>query len=205
MGWKHAVAAGLLLNAAAAQAALIDVDTGFGAATGIVDTSTGLEWLKVSATAGLTPDDVFAQMAPGGRLDGYRYATAGELTCGLLPSQMPASRCSFSWSTRDVAPVFAFLDRFGSRIDQVVLFQAEAPGGPNIPMTDGESFQLQTFSDGVQSILFDAQQVPLPVRPSNHWLVREIPEPSAVALLGLGLVALAGAAMRTRPAVRRLG
>lgn len=44
----------LLLPVAIANAALITVDTDLGAQTGVIDTTTSLTWLKVSATAGLT-------------------------------------------------------------------------------------------------------------------------------------------------------
>lgn len=191
MKLKQAMAGLLALPLAMADAALVTVDTALGSQTGVVDTSTSLAWLKVSATAGLTPDQVFAQMAPGGRLEGYRYATSNELTCVLIPSQIPGASCGFTWSTRDVAPVITFLEQFGTAFDQVVLFQAEAPGGPRIPVANGESFQIRTFSDGVQTVSFDAQQVSLPSRPSNHWLVHDVPEPPAWTLLGLAGLALA--------------
>lgn len=181
----------LWLPVAAANAALVTIDTTLGAQTGVVDTGTSLTWLKVSATAGLTPDQVFEQMTPGGRLQGYRYATSNELTCGLIPSQIPGASCGFTWSTRDVAPVITFLQQFGTAFDQVVLFQAEAPGGTRIPVANGGSFQVRTFSDGVQTVSFDAQQITLPSWPSNHWLVREVPEPPTWALLGLAGLALA--------------
>lgn len=197
MRLKHAAAAFLLLPVALANAALMTVDTDLGAQTGVTDTTTNLTWLKVSATAGLTPDQVFAQMAPGGLLQGYRYASTNELTCSLIPSQIPGASCGFTWSTRDVLPVFAFLDRFGTAFDQPVLFQAEAPTGTRIPVANGESFELRTFADGVQIVSFDAQQITLPSRPSNHWLVHEVPEPSTWMLLGFAGVLLAG--WRTRP------
>jgi hypothetical protein len=52
---KALIAAAFFLPVAAAHAAFIRVDTALGPATGVIDTSTNLEWLKVSATAGLTP------------------------------------------------------------------------------------------------------------------------------------------------------
>ena len=43
------------------------------------DTISGLYWLDVTETQGLSADDVIAEMVPGGRYDGWRYATKTEL------------------------------------------------------------------------------------------------------------------------------
>lgn len=43
------------------------------------DTSTGLDWLDVTETAGLPYDLVRAEMGVGGAYEGYRYATMAEL------------------------------------------------------------------------------------------------------------------------------
>lgn len=51
-----------LLPLAPARAALIDVGSPLGQATAVLDTSTGLEWLKLSAPAGATPDQILAQL-----------------------------------------------------------------------------------------------------------------------------------------------
>lgn len=197
MKLKSLITATLLWPFAAADAALITVDTNLGSATGVIDTSTNLQWLKVSATAGFTPDQVFAQMMPEGALEGFRYATANELTCGLIPAQIPGASCGFSWTTRDVIPVFAFLGKFGTAFDQTVIFQADPPG-PGFRFSNGGAFELTTYDDGVQSVYFDAQQVGLTPRPANHWLVRELPEPSTLALFGL-----AGLAMLKRRKIRK--
>lgn len=43
------------------------------------DTTSGLEWLDVTATAGMTMDDVSAQLGSGGQFHGWRYASGNEL------------------------------------------------------------------------------------------------------------------------------
>jgi len=43
------------------------------------DTGTGLDWLDVTMTTGLTINEVFAQMGSGGTYEGWRYATVTEL------------------------------------------------------------------------------------------------------------------------------
>jgi len=54
-------------------------DTSFGEKTALLDTATHLEWLRLNLTAGLSYNQVSAEMAADGRLGGWRYATAAEL------------------------------------------------------------------------------------------------------------------------------
>jgi len=54
-------------------------DTSFGPKTALLDTSTHLEWLRLNFSAHLTYKKVVAEMAPGGRFEGWRYATGAEL------------------------------------------------------------------------------------------------------------------------------
>lgn len=61
------------LSAAVANAALQDL----GNITR--DTDTGLDWLDVTETRGLSYNQVMAQMGPGGTYEGWRYATTAEL------------------------------------------------------------------------------------------------------------------------------
>lgn len=44
-----------------------------------LDTATGIEWLEVTKTAGLSYSEVSAQFANGGDFEGWRYATGSEL------------------------------------------------------------------------------------------------------------------------------
>jgi len=186
-----------LVPLSAARAALIDVGSPLGQSTAVLDTSTGLEWLKLSATDGETPDQVFAQIAPGGLLQGYRYATVTELTCGLFAPQLGRSGCVYTGSTTDVGPVLTFMDRFGKSFDQVGLFQPMFVEGQT-PMVYGEFWHLTRFTDA-QLVDFDTQLVNLRnTQPADHWLVRQVPEPSSSMLFGIAALALATRAWRTR-------
>jgi hypothetical protein len=62
----------LLISNGPAQANLIRTDDL------VVDTSTGLEWLNLTLTQGLSPTQVFAQLGPGGQFAGFQYATTAQ-------------------------------------------------------------------------------------------------------------------------------
>lgn len=177
-----------LVPLAPARAALIDMDSPLGQATSVLDTSTGLQWLKLSATSGATPDQIFAQIASGGLLEGYRYATVNELTCGLLASQL-GQGCVFTSRLRNVDLALAFMERFGKTFDRLGLFQPMFEG--QFPQVYGEIWHPTQLTDAL-IIDVDSQMANLqPNRPADHWLVHRVPEPSSLALIGIAALALA--------------
>jgi len=63
----------LLVSSLAANASIVDLGT-------ITrDTDTGLEWLDVTETQGLSYNQVIAEMGDGGTYEGWRYAISSEL------------------------------------------------------------------------------------------------------------------------------
>lgn len=70
--------AGLTLSLSA-NAAIVSIDSSFGADTITRDTATGLDWLDVTETLNLSYNEVTAQLGSGGAFEGYRYATEAEL------------------------------------------------------------------------------------------------------------------------------
>lgn len=181
---------------ATAQAALIDRDSPLGPDTAVLDTSTNLEWIKLSATSGQTPDQIFAQTAPGGLLEEYRYASVDELTCGLLGPQLRGGGCVFSGGLRDVDTALAFMERFGKVFDRIGLFNPRFEG--QIPQVYGESWHATQMTD-VLLIDVDTQMVNLqPTRSADHWLVHQVPEPSTLALFGIAALVLATRTRRTK-------
>ena len=75
-----AVVASLLLAAVSARANLIPAnDPRFGRDSLTIDTSTGLAWLDVNLSAGLSYNQALADTGPGGLFSGFRYATAQEV------------------------------------------------------------------------------------------------------------------------------
>lgn len=57
---------------------IISLDSEFGVDTITYDTDTGLRWLDVTVTQGLSYSDVVAQMGVDGTYEGWRYATVEE-------------------------------------------------------------------------------------------------------------------------------
>jgi hypothetical protein len=62
-----------------ANAVIVSLDSEFGPDTITRDTSTGLDWLDVTETRGLSYNYVKANMGDGSAYEGYRYATLAEL------------------------------------------------------------------------------------------------------------------------------
>jgi len=74
--------AGVLLAAVLsgnATASLVSEDSPFGAGTITLDTNTGLRWLDLTESNGLSHDQVLQGLMAGGTFEGYRLATSAEL------------------------------------------------------------------------------------------------------------------------------
>jgi hypothetical protein len=137
----------LLMPFTAAHATLMTVDSPLGPETAVLDTNTELEWLKVSITANTTPGQVFAEMTSGGRLQGFRYATANEFTCGLVGVELLRGGCSADWLTNDVAIVQAFLDLLGAKFNEIGLFGVQIdPQGLNFPPNLRGNIHARSFA-----------------------------------------------------------
>lgn len=83
----------LLALSVNAQAALVDSADG----SYFTDTSTGLQWLDLTATNSLTYNQVAAELGTGGLFDGYRFATALEVL--LMFNEAGGPGVYAGWST----------------------------------------------------------------------------------------------------------
>lgn len=191
------------LHLPVAQAALLTEDSPAGPATAVLDTNTGLVWLKLSVTENTAINQVLAESAPGGRLEGFGYATVGAF-CEFISTNAGVGCRS---RTEDVDRVSAFFSVIGgprlSPDDGFGSIAALDPPTAENRMAYASSFRLYSepsphYETDLQAVTANAQ---LLAEPSRHWLVREahvVPEASSLALLGLGAAVLAGL-RRKRP------
>ena len=132
--------------ASSANALLIEADyinSGDGLIT--VDTVTGLEWLDLTETDGMSFNMVEAELLVGGSLFGYRYATLGEVyqlwdNAGIntvgLPNPAGSGTSGPEPSIENYEPILIFQDFVGTTnvsdrlIDSIGLVSDFDPGTP---------------------------------------------------------------------------
>lgn len=203
------------LASSIAYAGLIETNSSFGNSTAFVDSNTGLQWLDLSVTFNQSRDEVTSQMNVGGLYQGYRYATLDEVlallddiglqfSTGELKSEsqylilenflrmmaVPSGiRCCDAATIR---PVYGLTE---------TLATSPNPGDPTAFFW--ASFLQSTahgYSGSPPNVYYDAawvepqatriseSSVPAPFMGS--WLIHEVPEPSALMLIIIGLIGL---------------
>jgi hypothetical protein len=104
------VFASIWLAGMSAKANLIQAtDPSFGANSLTIDTSSGLGWLNLTASAGLSYQQVQADTQPGGIFYGFRFATAQEVL--NLYSSAGFSTGNYPSATQ---PILLFLSMIGA-------------------------------------------------------------------------------------------
>jgi hypothetical protein len=187
-------ASALALAAAPARALLVEADLaapGDGLLT--IDTGSGLAWLDWSYAAGMSVNQVSAQLLPGGALETFRYATNAEVTTFWQNAGIPDVP---DITEANLAPVQALIELLGVTFASSLVaagsvgFTSETLNGLRFEATLAD----RTPFDGLGQATFnrtvgitdDSQE---PSR--GHALVRSIPEPGSALLLLAGAGALA--------------
>lgn len=174
---------------------LIDQDSVYGPDTIIFDTQTHLRWLDLSITLGLSYDLVSTQFGPGGQFPGFRYATTSDIVAFFSHAGIPF--LDGQYHQENYAPAAALIaDLLGPDTLQAHGVLGEDAGlvlwtgGIRVPGHYTASLTLcqEGCSPGTAYALvppqapswadFDAGSL----GPIEHWLVRDIPEPSTALL-----------------------
>ena len=166
------------------------------------DTVTGLEWLDLTASSGISYDDITLQFAVSGTFEGWRHATGAEVQDLFVNS---ANLTMGSQTTVD--PLAAqFIGLLGTTQTSSLPNGTTARGRYNdnasgniVDMAGSASVSFGTHtivnSAYTTVTILDDQPVinsVIPTSGTGHWLVRTaiVPEPTTICLLGFGAFAL---------------
>ena len=163
------------------------------------DTTTGLQWLDLSASSNRSFSDVSTQLGVGGDFEGFRYAS--EVEVRTLFSNAGVPDLSGAWNLLNYQPVLDLQSLIGiTRGSFGESFGATGDQGFNSSSVLGIGLQQQSNpSSSVyqQARVLVNNTIPLDQTAFlGHWLVRPVPVPSAVWLFGSGLLGLVGIARR---------
>jgi hypothetical protein len=177
------------------------------------DAVTGLQWLDVTITAGRTFDDMVGndgtnEFGPGGDFEGWRHATATELT-GWTPSgQIDSLYKNFGFNSTfssigTYGPVRSFLSFLGclgecSRYGYNYGIYVKDDDDMDPEWAEVEAFRSQGADFGSLGIAGTNAFLP---HPSNnlggpiagHYIVRAIPSVSVPTMRGWAIAAVVGA------------
>ena len=186
----------LLMKAPSTEATLyLSSDPSFGPNSLTVDTSTGLEWLNLTKSVGFSYDQVLADMEPGGMFSGYRYATIQEVM-GLYSSAGIPGPGYYSLSSPSVQNLFSLVGSTWSQFGRPAL--EGFSGTANASLQEAPQIYASGVNSSLEYLVSGPNFLLLSVNPGGSsgsmgsWLVKEVPEPSALALFVAGGFILVG-------------
>lgn len=193
----------ILTRAALAQGTLyLASDAKFGPDSITIDTSTGLGWLNLGEAAGLTYQQVLADTQPGGRFNGFRFATAAEVA-HLYSSAGIAGAGNFPLSSAPIGSLLSLIGTTGKINGQpgIIALSATSDFGlyvaPAIYVAgfNGVNKYFVSNASGSGSTSYNTNYS----FPSlGSWLVTSVPEPTDTSLLMLALGIWGGFAFTIR-------
>jgi hypothetical protein len=185
----------LCLTGLSAKADLIQAtDPSFGLNSLTIDTTTGLGWLDVSLSAGLSYQQVLADTQPGGSFSGFRFATAQEVLNLYTSAGIPETGF-YPLSTSSITSLLSLIGITGTINGQpgVVALSATSlsPGAncaPAIYATGASGVEEYWVNDGGYKSGGTIYGATTSYPDLGSWLVTDVPEPSAHVLAIAGLI-----------------
>lgn len=184
----------LLCAAQPAKAALISLDSAYGADTITYDDETNLSWLDVTLSTPYSYSEILVELEVGGEFEGYRLATTDEVSILYVNAGIPSISVGFVSENYD--PVKSLMALVG-------ITGHDGNLGTGIPFDYTVGHTATLFSDpdwvtvgglGVyeenQTARASFAAVPIDNINDKHgsWLVKtSVPEPASVYLLALGI------------------
>lgn len=188
----------LLATSSATQlshAALVEVDSGFGLNSGTLDTDTNLEWLDWTQTANISFNDMALQLLAGGIYDGWRYATAAEVntlyfsSAGFnlaAPLETRAAQILTLQGLHGQTSSLGTLGDSGFADSSSYGMYADASGLGRAVTEMAVRTQDGPYSHALATPVAGSINDAFATTGTGHILVRQVPTPSAFALLGMG-------------------
>lgn len=171
------------LLAAAALAASINVNAAIvdhGAY--LSDTSTGLDWLDVTTSVGISYNDVKAQFGVGGQFEGWRYATGVELN-GLIGSYTGTTPVTMGEVSQEVDKIDGLVVMLGSTLDSPYLDVYGETYTEHFGLSELTHFR---YTEGYISDLKDADSVYISILFDNDSIQQNVGDFSEIYYSALG-------------------
>jgi len=205
--------AGALL-AATSSATLVSENSPFGTDTSTLDTQTGLHWLDLTLSTGLSHTEILQQIASGGTFEGYRLATEAEVSAFFVDAGLDVNAPG-SFVPQNFDPAVALAALVGT-----LSSDGNCGTGCTFSFTpgwiDGPPFGPNEFLDAsiswfdnsagldptspqapVGRVILEGGRTDFGDPRNGAWLVA-VPEPGSLLLMGAGVMSLvvAGRARR---------
>lgn len=221
---KSFIAAVGISGAAAANASLIGLDSGYGEGSITLDSNTGLEWLDLLVTITYTGttstccnsyNTVMNELGAGGIFEGFRYATRSEVETLLYASAGfdPVTTSPGNTPTQSDADAAVYLESFLGATKKTIY-------GPYWSSIIDAVFDDENPDTAIGKVLIAAYggngdvQMDYPIRfgfedgtatnsaPYGHFLVRDsavkVDEPAGFSLLALCMAGLGSILRRSK-------
>ena len=171
-------------------------DPSFGPNSLTIDTTTGLGWLELRASDGLSHDQALADTAPGGPFEGYRFATMQEVF-GLWDSAGIPGPGFYPLSTPGISTLFSLLGTTGTFNGRPGLIASsgtsDGSAGPPDDYLYVQPAIYVTMVNGDPEYSVNAASAGNEIGSSPdlaNWLVKDVPEPSSFFILSIGSLVL---------------